>query len=207
MWYAHPYAAEIDAFHPTEAQLLPPAKERLFPPMHTTPCTWVATEAALQALAALAAGLRELDVGELAVARFGTAADVIHGFSDGPLAPAAAARAASSFTFAAEATHCGELLCTALAELRAARGAAAGRSAPLQLLLVVSDGRFDASARAALRRLQRDAADEGVAVVLLLLDRPGPALVWTIATRPAPPAVGAPRGALSAAGRHKPAWP
>ena len=60
MWYANPYAAEIDAFRPTEAQLLPPAKERLFPPMHTTPCTWVATEAALEALAAKLRGVDEL---------------------------------------------------------------------------------------------------------------------------------------------------
>eukprot|EP00964_Phaeocystis_antarctica_P056264 scaffold33188_cov63-Phaeocystis_antarctica.AAC.4 len=60
MWYAHPYAAEIDAFHPTEAQLLPPAKERLFPPMHTTPCTWVATEAALLALVAKLRGVDEV---------------------------------------------------------------------------------------------------------------------------------------------------
>ena len=60
MWYANPYAAEIDAFRPTEAQLQPPAKQRLFPPMHTTPCTWVASEAALEALAAKLRGVDEL---------------------------------------------------------------------------------------------------------------------------------------------------
>ena len=61
-WYANPYAAEIDAFRPTEAQLLPPAKQRLFPPMHTTPCTWVATEAALHALVAKLRSVDELAV-------------------------------------------------------------------------------------------------------------------------------------------------
>lgn len=60
MWYANPYAAEIEAFRPTEAQLLPPSKEHLFPPMHTTPCTWVATEAALKALVAKLRGVDEV---------------------------------------------------------------------------------------------------------------------------------------------------
>ena len=58
-------------------------------------------------------------------------------------------------------------------DLREARLRSAGRAAPLQLVLLVSDGRFDASARAQLRRAQRDAVDAGVAVVLVLLDRPG----------------------------------
>lgn len=59
-WYANPYAAELDAFAPSEAQLTPPAKQRLFPPVHTTPCTWVATEAALHRLVATLGGADEL---------------------------------------------------------------------------------------------------------------------------------------------------
>ena len=58
-WYANPYAAELDAFAPSEAQLTPPAKQRLFPPVHTTPCTWVATEAALHRLVATLGGADE----------------------------------------------------------------------------------------------------------------------------------------------------
>ena len=132
-----------------------------------------AHEAALAALAALAAGLAQLEVGDLAVARFGDAAELLHGFADGPLGDDAAARCAARFAFADEATRCAALLETALPALRAAREAAARQAAPLQLLLLVSDGRFDAPSRAELRRLQRDATDDGVAIVVLLIDAPG----------------------------------
>ena len=48
-WYANPYTAEISAFVPSEAQLAA-GRERLYPPLHATACTWVETEAGLQAM-------------------------------------------------------------------------------------------------------------------------------------------------------------
>ena len=95
------------------------------------------------------------------------------GFGEGPLDDAAAARVARAFAFADATTQCSALLQVALPLLAEARDAAPSAAHPLQLLLLVSDGRFDAASRDRLRRLQRDAADDNVAIVLLLLDAPG----------------------------------
>ena len=46
-WYANPYTPEINAFAPSEAQLTA-GRERLYAPLHATPCTWVDTEPLLQ---------------------------------------------------------------------------------------------------------------------------------------------------------------
>jgi exosome complex exonuclease RRP6 len=60
-WYANPYAAELAEFHPTEVQLLP--RETGMPaPLHQTPCTWVATEQALHAVAQKLSGVDEFGV-------------------------------------------------------------------------------------------------------------------------------------------------
>lgn len=66
-WYANPYTPELNAFQPTDAQLLPGGHEQRAhaPPLHATPCMWVATGAALHALAEK---LRTVDEVGLAVA-------------------------------------------------------------------------------------------------------------------------------------------
>ena len=130
-------------------------------------------DAALAALAALVGGLRALEAGDLSIAAFGDAVRLLHPFQGSCPSEAQLEALARRFTFADEKTRCGALLDRALDELREARLRSAGRAAPLQLVLLVSDGRFDASARARLRRAQRDAVDAGVAIVLVLLDRPG----------------------------------
>ena len=130
-------------------------------------------DAALAALAALVGGLRALEAGDLSIAAFGDAVRLLHPFQGSCPSEAQLEALAKRFTFADEKTRCGALLDRALEDLREARLRSAGRAAPLQLVLLVSDGRFDASARAQLRRAQRDAVDAGVAVVLVLLDRPG----------------------------------
>jgi len=129
--------------------------------------------AALTALTALVGGLRTLEAGDLSIAAFGDAVRVLHPFGGAVPSEAQLEACAAQFTFNDEKTRCGALLETALANLHEARLQAAGRAAPLQLVILVSDGRFDASARAQLRRAQRDAVDAGVAIVLVLLDRPG----------------------------------
>jgi len=48
--YSNPYEHEIAAFEPNEMQLTPPAAERMYLPLHLTPCHWVDTEDALQEL-------------------------------------------------------------------------------------------------------------------------------------------------------------
>ncbi|KAJ8602422.1 hypothetical protein CTAYLR_001228 [Chrysophaeum taylorii] len=131
-----------------------------------------ADAAALTALAALSTAFAQLEAGELAVAAFGDDVRLLHEFCDGPFQGAAARRAAGRFGFDQQATNAVALLEAALPVLRDARDARSRRQC-LQLVVVISDGRFDSGSRAALRRLHRDAVGDGVAIVLLLLDRPG----------------------------------
>lgn len=136
-----------------------------------------ADNAALTALAAISQALAQLEAGELAVVAFGDEARFLHKFEDGPFQGAAAMRAAGSFRFDQQSTNAVALLRTLLPKLREARLSATTKQRNeakcLQLALVISDGHFDSGSRGALRRLHRDAVDDGLAIVLLLLDRPG----------------------------------
>mmetsp|Transcript_11009 Transcript_11009/g.35033 ORF Transcript_11009/g.35033 Transcript_11009/m.35033 type:complete len:198 (+) Transcript_11009:1-594(+) len=132
-----------------------------------------ADAAALTALATITQALAQLEAGDLAVCAFGDDVNMIRRFGDPrPLD----ARAADAFRFDQRSTDVVALLRAALPELRDARRAASGRAhhaTCLQLALVVSDGHFDSGSRNHLRRLHRDAADDGIALVLVLIDRPG----------------------------------
>ena len=50
-WYANPYVPEINAFAPSEQQLSA-GRERLYAPLHATPCTWIDSEPLLQQMRA-----------------------------------------------------------------------------------------------------------------------------------------------------------
>ncbi|KAJ1447999.1 hypothetical protein M885DRAFT_540695 [Pelagophyceae sp. CCMP2097] len=132
-----------------------------------------AVDAAFLALAAITSALQQLDVGDVAVARFGETAQVVRGFGRGAWSDDAAADACAQFTFAQESTRGDALLGLALDELAQAAATARHGTEALQLALIVSDGRFDHDSRAALRRKLRAASEAKVAVVLVLLDRPG----------------------------------
>lgn len=134
-----------------------------------------ADASALTALAALSAALAQLEAGDLAVCAFGDETRFVHRFEDGPFAGAAATNAVARFRFDQHSTNAVALLRSVLNVLHDARKAVsvhAGTATCLQLALIVSDGHFDSGSRATLRRLQRDAVDDGVAVVAILLERP-----------------------------------
>ena len=60
-WYANPYTAELSAFAPSDGQLAA-GRERLYSPLHATPCTWVDTEALLGQMIGRLAGCAELAI-------------------------------------------------------------------------------------------------------------------------------------------------
>ncbi|KAH7340561.1 hypothetical protein B0J17DRAFT_704975 [Rhizoctonia solani] len=122
-----------------------------------------------QALALVARALEKLEVGELALARFGREMDVVHEFGAGMLQGGAAL---SNFTFNQPATDVLRLIESSLDVLRAARERnASSTSADLwQLEIVISDGICQDHER--LRTVLRRAEEERVMIVFVVVDAP-----------------------------------
>ncbi|CAE6509447.1 unnamed protein product [Rhizoctonia solani] len=122
-----------------------------------------------QALALVARALEKLEVGELALARFGREMDVVHEFGAGTLQGGAAL---SNFTFDQPATDVLRLIKSSLDMLRAARErSTSSTSADLwQLEIVISDGICQDHER--LRTVLRRAEEERVMIVFVVVDAP-----------------------------------
>ncbi|KAF8711008.1 ATPase, partial [Rhizoctonia solani] len=122
-----------------------------------------------QALALVARALEKLEVGELALARFGREMEVVHEFGAGVLQGGAAL---NKFTFNQPATDVLRLVESSLDVLRSAReGSNTSSSADLwQLEIVISDGICQDHER--LRTVLRRAEEERVMVVFVVVDTP-----------------------------------
>ncbi|KAJ1310100.1 hypothetical protein OPQ81_006847 [Rhizoctonia solani] len=122
-----------------------------------------------QALALVARALEKLEVGELALARFGREMEVVHEFGAGVLQGGAAL---SKFTFNQPATDVLRLIESSLAVLQAARErSTSSTSADLwQLEIIISDGICQDHER--LRTVLRRAEEERVMVVFVVVDAP-----------------------------------
>ena len=136
-----------------------------------------AADYAREALAMIWKALAQLEVGDVGVIRFGDkdGARLVHEL-DQPLTDDAAARVLSGFTFdefAADAkgTPFASMLRKSLDSLRDAKGSRSwqANSETLQLLLMVSDGRI-LEDQMRIQRLVREAGEQGVLPVLVLLD-------------------------------------
>ncbi|CAE6347638.1 unnamed protein product [Rhizoctonia solani] len=122
-----------------------------------------------QALALVARALEKLEVGELALARFGREMEVVHEFGAGVLQGGAAL---NKFTFNQPATDVLQMIESSLGVLRSARErSTSSSSADLwQLEIVISDGICQDHER--LRTVLRRAEEERVMVVFVVVDAP-----------------------------------
>jgi len=128
---------------------------------------------ALAALATLSAGLTQLEVGQMAVLRFGDEVSVLHDFEAPPFGAEDGAKALEAFQFAGEATPARAMLEKSIGLFDAAEQANGGSDdgdASHQMMFVVSDGRYDQSQLQALRRLNRRLAERKRLLVLLIVD-------------------------------------
>ncbi|KAH9851719.1 midasin [Lenzites betulinus] len=127
---------------------------------------------AFQTLALVARALGTLEVGDVALARFGAAVDVLHGFDAGPFTDQAGARVMRAFRFDQQATQVLSLLETSLTVLEQARerrAASSSSAADLwQLEIIISDGICQDHER--LRTVLRRAEEQRVMVVFIVLD-------------------------------------
>ncbi|CAM9381952.1 unnamed protein product [Choristocarpus tenellus] len=134
---------------------------------------------ALAALATVSSGLNQLESGQVAVARFGKDLEVLHAFEDA-LTEEAGAKIVSGFGFDQARTNTAVSLQGILTVLEEARsgfsfslGGAGGGSLPRQLVLLISDGRFDRENKDNLRRMIREMNERGQMLVLIVVDREG----------------------------------
>ncbi|CAM9355839.1 unnamed protein product [Ectocarpus fasciculatus] len=134
---------------------------------------------ALAAMTTVASGLTQLEAGQLAVARFGEDLDLLHGFGD-PFTEEAGAKIVDGFTFDQKRTNTAHTLEGVVSLLEEARsgfsmssGGVGSKGTPRQLVLLLSDGRFDRENKDRLRKLVREMNERGQLLVLIVLDKEG----------------------------------
>jgi midasin len=121
-------------------------------------------------LALVSKALNRLEVGDVAVAKFGAAAEIVHDFAAGPFSDAAGANVVSAFKFDQAATDVLGLLEASVRMLGEAREKRGGGSAAelWQLMIVISDGVCQEHEK--VRAMVRRAAEQKVVVVFVVID-------------------------------------
>jgi midasin len=129
---------------------------------------------ALESLVMVARALTVLEAGQIGVLGFGTDVFVAHALTDPSFTSAdAGARVLQKFTFAQDGTDMTRLLRTIIDHFRDARllqASAPGGEDLWQLALILSDGLVQSSDHARLRPLLREAMEQRVMVVFIVMD-------------------------------------
>lgn len=135
---------------------------------------------AYETLALVSKALSRLEVGDIAIAKFGESVDVLHGFDSGPFTDQAGMRIMSAFQFDQKATQVLSLVETSLRLLEQARERRSMSSATAadlwQLEIIISDGMCQGHEK--LRTVLRKAEEERVMVVFIILDSACAEFLW-----------------------------
>lgn len=125
---------------------------------------------ALETLVMVSKSLSMLEVGEICVIGFGEDVRIAHDFST-PFSEGAGPALLQNFTFAQDSTNITTLINSSISLLRSARQRASSSPADLwQLQLIISDGVTPASSHSDIRRLLREAMEERIMVVFVVVD-------------------------------------
>ena len=127
-----------------------------------------------QTLALVSSALNRLEVGDVAVTKFGSTVDILHRFQDGPVNEVAGAKLIDHFTFAQQQTDAALLLSKTLEVFSEARSRSrlGGSASELwQLHLIVCDGMDMNDDK--IRHLLRKAREQKVFIVCLIVDALG----------------------------------
>ena len=127
---------------------------------------------AYQTLALVSKALGRLEVGDLAMVKFGERMDILHGFEEGPFTDQAGVKVLSSFLFNQTSTNVLSLLEASLRLLevtRERRSISSHSVADLwQLEIIISDGICQDHER--LRTILRKAEEQRVMIVFIIID-------------------------------------
>ena len=124
-----------------------------------------AGEMALKAMATLAVGMSQLEVGEVGIASFGNEMNLVHPFHQ-PFTSESGSNVVRNFRFDQQRTRTALCIESALMALEDT----AGDHASMQLVFMISDGRIERDSRAAIRRLVREMIEQNILLVLLIVE-------------------------------------
>ncbi|KAG6007079.1 hypothetical protein E4U21_006341 [Claviceps maximensis] len=135
---------------------------------------------AMESLVMVSRSLAMLEAGQVGVVGFGGDVFTAHELTDPFTSPDAGARVLQKFTFAQDRTDMALLVQQTLQQFRAARQqqshsqSGTGSGADLwQLALILSDGLTPSSAHDSIRRLLREAMEERIMIVFIIMDDTG----------------------------------
>ncbi|KAI0916947.1 hypothetical protein AcW2_007206 [Taiwanofungus camphoratus] len=127
---------------------------------------------AYETLALVSKALSRLEVGDIAIAKFGESVEILHGFDNGPFTDQAGMKIMEAFRFDQKATQVLSLVETSLQLLEQARErrsmGSASSSDLWQLQIIISDGICQDHER--LRSVLRKAEEQRVMIVFIILD-------------------------------------
>ena len=124
-----------------------------------------AGDVALSALATLATGMSQLEIGELGVASFGEEMRLLHPFH-APFTASSGADLVSNFKFDDKRTRTALCVESAMAALESQSDS----SCSMQLVFMISDGRIERDSRDDLRRLVREMTERSILLVMIIVE-------------------------------------
>jgi midasin len=123
-----------------------------------------AGEMALRAMATLAVGMNQLEIGELGIASFGEDMKLLHPYHL-PFTSESGADMAMNFQFDQPRTRTALCVESAIASLDAFGG-----NSSMQLVFMISDGRIERDSRAALKRLVREMFERNILLAMIIVE-------------------------------------
>jgi len=124
-----------------------------------------AGDMALKALATLANGMSQLEIGQLGIASFGEDMKLLHPFNI-PFTSESGVNIVSNFKFDAKRTRTALCVESSIAALEGAHGG----SSSMQLVFMISDGRIERDSRSKLRCLIRQMAEKNMLMVMIIVE-------------------------------------
>ena len=124
-----------------------------------------AGDMALTALATLATGMSQLEIGQLGIASFGEEMKLLHPFH-APFTATSGADLVSNFKFDDKRTRTALCVESAISALESQSDS----SCSMQLVFMISDGRIERDSRDDLRRLVREMTERSILLVMIIVE-------------------------------------
>lgn len=123
-----------------------------------------AGEMALRAMATVAVGMNQLEIGELGVASFGDDMKLVHPFHQ-PFTSESGADVVGNFKFDQKRTRIAMCVESAMAALEES-----GDRSSMQLVFLISDGRIERDSRSVLKRLIREMVERNILLAMIIVE-------------------------------------
>ncbi|KAM0394946.1 hypothetical protein ACHAQC_004784 [Fusarium culmorum] len=127
---------------------------------------------AMESLVMVSRSLTMLEAGQVGVMGFGADVFTAHGLTE-PFASDAGAKVLQKFNFSQDRTDIGLLIQRTIETFREARQQNSGNADLWQLALILSDGLTPSSAHEGIRRMLREAMEERIMIVFIIMDDTG----------------------------------